>query len=250
MLTLAVGCLQRISNWRRAYSLPRRRGQGTTAIVKKWLKGSCCRGRWEHRRALSEEHSGLTVGCSQSLSVATGPGAAAGLSAHACAWVSARGTTEAPQPLLPGKTGAGSPAAGGSGRTARHGSSWPAVSMVAPVCGGCRRGLAELPAAAVARAMQAGPGHGPCPCSTALCAPATHWGTVVRGCRAVPGVLDTTSVHWKHLGTPGTAPALTVNASTGGFAALGPPTVSEPACGASSSLVKAVPPLEVCSCSV
>lgn len=88
MLTLAVGCLQRISNWRQAYSLPRRRGQGATAIVKKWLKGSCCRGRWEHRRALSEEHSGLTVGCSQSLSVATGPGAAAGLSAHACAWVS------------------------------------------------------------------------------------------------------------------------------------------------------------------
>lgn len=219
MLTLAVGCLQRISNWRRAYSLPRRRGQGATAIVKKWLKGSCCRGRWEHRRAPSEEHSGLTVGCSQSLSVATGPGAAAGLSAHACAWVSAQGTTKAPQPLLPGKTGAGSPAAGGSGRTARHGSSWPAVSMVAPVCGGCRRGLAELPAAAAARAMQAGPGRGPCPCSTALCA-------------------------------PGTAPALTVNASTGGFAALGPPTVSEPACGASPSLVKAVPPLEVCGCSV
>lgn len=104
-----------------------------------------------------------------------------------CMGVSAQGTTVAPQPLLPGKTGAGSPAAGGSGRTARHGSSWPAVSMVAPVCGGCRRGLAELPAAAVARAMQAGPGHGPCPCSTALCAPATHWGTVVRGCRAVPG---------------------------------------------------------------
>lgn len=185
MLTLAVGCLQRMSNWRQAYSLPQRRGQG---YCEERAEGQLLpREAGAPQGALRADHGVLP----EPLSGHRPRGCHRPQRLCLCVGVSAQGATKAPRPLLPGKTGAGSPAAGGSGWMARHGSSWPAVSIVAPVCGGCRRGLAELLAAAaaraVARAMQAGPGHGPCPCSTALCLLATHWGTVVWGCRAVPG---------------------------------------------------------------